>query len=174
MKVHYCSYNSMPLVFWARLIQSTTILFLYDEFCDYLPGVSFCQFPYINPLCISDLPHKCIWRHSSIDSLQLLCTKQPLNFSMSCSQNHYVSLVSNEYGQLVTLILFRPSAGDSTTTADTAVPGVSNVQTVCHMWCTSLLYMALSLTLLQLQKWPNALLKYLINFNDAFPLYCSQ
>jgi hypothetical protein len=69
-------------------------------------------------VCISDLPHKCIWRHSSIESQQSLCTKQPLNFSVSCSQNHYVSLVSNteNWHCLVMLILFCPSAGDSTIT----------------------------------------------------------
>ena len=180
--------TTVPLVlFWARLIQSTPILFLLwwilwlsSHLCIDLPGVFFCQFPYLNPVCISDLPHKCIWRHFSIKSQQSLCTKQPLNFSMSCSQNHYVSLVSNKYGKLTPLgdvdfvSPFCRWFNYHSVLADTSMPGVSNIQTVGHIWCTRVLYMALSLTLLQLQKWPMAVLKYLINFNGAFPLYWLQ
>jgi hypothetical protein len=131
-------------------------------------------------VCISDLPHKCIWRHSSIESQQSLCTKQPLNFSVSCSQNRYVSPVSNKYRKLTPLgdVDFVSSIcgrfNYHSVLADTSMPGVFNIQTVGHMWCNRVLYMALSLTLLQLQKWPRALLKYLINFNYAFTLYCLQ
>jgi hypothetical protein len=87
--------------------------------------------------------------------------------------------VSNKYGKLTPL-------GDDFVSsfcgwfnyhivlADSSMPGVTNIHTVGRMWCTIALYMALSLTVLQLQKWPSAILKYVINFNDAFPLYCLQ
>jgi hypothetical protein len=135
MKVHYCSYNSINPIH-AQPIPLWWILWLSFHLCIDLPGVSFCQFSYINPVCISYLHHKCIWRHSSIESQQLLCTKQPLNFSMSCSQNHYVSLVSNKYGKLIPLgdvdfvLLFCRWFNNHSVLADISMPGVSNIQTV--------------------------------------------
>jgi hypothetical protein len=97
-------------------------------------------------VCISDLPQKCIWRHSSIESQQSLCTKQLLNFSVSCSQNHYVSLVSNKCRKLTPLgdvYFVSPSCrrfNYHSVLAGTSMPGVSNIQTVGHMVYQSTLY----------------------------------